>query len=347
MTAVRALPRLLAAVALALWSLTPAACGAPAAGKNTPAGHPAPRPEGDPAGPRPAPDTPPPAPDPQGAAAAPGPLEPNESGRIMVLEYHRFGPREERWTRTPANFRRDLEELYRRGYRPVNMADVAGRRLDLPRGYTPVVLTFDDGTEGQFRFIEKDGRRQIDPDSAVGVLLDFHERHPDWPLRASFYVNDVPFDDRATWKEKVRLLRAWGMEVGNHTLVHANLGRLDAAATAREIGGLDALLAQADPNLRTETLALPFGAQPKAPEAARAGVFQGRTYAIKSFLLVGAGPAPSPYDSAFDPYRVPRIQVVDSSIEPRGNFDRWLAYFDAHPEERYVSDGDPSRVATR
>lgn len=274
----------------------------------------------------------------------PGRLTPNELGRIMVLEYHRFGPREERWTRTPANFRRDLEALYRRGYRPVNMADVAEGRIDLPRGYTPVVLTFDDGTEGQFRFIDADGRRRVDPDSAVGVLLDFHERHPDWPLRATFYVFGTPFEDPATWKEKVRLLRSWGMEVGNHTLNHRGLGDLDPEATAREVGGLQARLAEADPELRTVTLALPYGTPPKAPEAAKAGTFAGHTYAIRAFLLVGAGPSRSPHDRNFDPYGVPRIQVVDSSIEPKANFDRWLAYFDAHPEERYASDGDPSRV---
>ncbi len=294
----------------------------------------------------------PPAATPYAATAAPGevppgPLPPNEAGRIMILEYHRFGPEEGRWTRTPANFRRDLEDLYRRGYRPVNMIDVVEGRLDLPRGYSPVVLTFDDGSAGQFRLIEKDGRREVDPDSAVGVLLAFHREHPDWPLRATFYVNDVPFEDPATWQEKVRLLRQWGMEVGNHTLTHADLSRLDTAATAREIGGLELLLAQADPELHTATLALPFGARPAAPQAARTGTFQGRSYALKAFLLVGAGPAPSPHDPAFDPYRLPRIQVVDPAIEPRSTFAFWLRYFDDHPEQRYVSDGDPSRITAR
>ena len=38
-------------------------------------------------------------------------LPPNELGRIMVLEYHKIDYPEERWTRTPENFRRDLETL--------------------------------------------------------------------------------------------------------------------------------------------------------------------------------------------------------------------------------------------
>src|SRR5216117_3451310 len=35
----------------------------------------------------------------------------NELGRLMILEYHKVDYPEERWTRTPENFRRDLEAL--------------------------------------------------------------------------------------------------------------------------------------------------------------------------------------------------------------------------------------------
>ena len=47
-------------------------------------------------------------------AGAQAPLPPNELGRVMILEYHKVDYPEERWTRTPENFRRDLESLYRR-----------------------------------------------------------------------------------------------------------------------------------------------------------------------------------------------------------------------------------------
>jgi len=42
-------------------------------------------------------------------------LSPNELGRVMILEYHKIDYPEERWTRTPENFRRDLETLYAKG----------------------------------------------------------------------------------------------------------------------------------------------------------------------------------------------------------------------------------------
>ena len=97
----------------------------------------------------------------------------NELGYVPVLEYHRIGPKEERWTRTPDNFRRDLTFLHNNNYYLVNMADVAAKRFDVPAGKKPVVLTFDDSTEGQFRYLKTsqgawktgpDGKKIIDPD---------------------------------------------------------------------------------------------------------------------------------------------------------------------------------------
>ncbi|HEY7437429.1 MAG TPA: hypothetical protein VIE41_19975, partial [Methylomirabilota bacterium] len=45
--------------------------------------------------------------------------EANELGRVMILEYHKIDNPEGRWTRTPENFRRDLQRLWERGYRLV------------------------------------------------------------------------------------------------------------------------------------------------------------------------------------------------------------------------------------
>ncbi|HEX2999623.1 MAG TPA: hypothetical protein VHR86_05235, partial [Armatimonadota bacterium] len=45
---------------------------------------------------------------------------PNELGRVLVLEYHQIGDHEARWTRTPENFRKDLETLYKHGFRAVS-----------------------------------------------------------------------------------------------------------------------------------------------------------------------------------------------------------------------------------
>ena len=83
----------------------------------------------------------------------------NEAGQIMILEWHTIGEQEGRWARTYTNFRKDLEVLYEKGYRLVSLRDVVTNNIQIEAGYTPVVLTFDDGTEGHFRYIEQDGKR--------------------------------------------------------------------------------------------------------------------------------------------------------------------------------------------
>ncbi|MBE3590610.1 MAG: polysaccharide deacetylase family protein [Firmicutes bacterium] len=299
--------------------------------------------------------TPPPA------HVPPGPLAPNEAGQIMVLMYHqiRRDSRDWRWSRTPEGFRQDLEALYERGYRPVNMVDVVRGRIDVPRGYTPVVLTFDDSTEGQLRFLPaaggstappatlKEAVARLDPDCAVGILVAFHEEHLDWPLRASFYVNagTGPFGPRDEGEIKLRLLAALGFEIGNHTYTHENLNALSEEGTRRQLALDQAAVAKAVPGYELLTLALPFGGYPKRPDLLKSGEADGTRYRNLAFLLVGANPAPSPFLSTFDPYRVPRVQVVDPARKLSATFPyTWLAEFDKHPERRFVSDGDPDTV---
>src|SRR5437899_1808039 len=77
------------------------------------------------------------------ASSAPNPNRvPNEMGRIMVLEYHLITDHNGLYARERGQFRKDLELLYSRGYRPVNMADVLDKKLDLPKGISPVVFVF-------------------------------------------------------------------------------------------------------------------------------------------------------------------------------------------------------------
>src|SRR5438094_4956995 len=101
----------------------------------------------------------------------------NELGRLMILEYHKVDYPEERWTRTPENFRRDLETLYTRGYRLQSLNALLDGRIPVPAGTAPVVLTFDDSSPGQYRFVENEGGLEIDPECPVRIFDAFwHER---------------------------------------------------------------------------------------------------------------------------------------------------------------------------
>ncbi len=82
----------------------------------------------------------------------------------------------------------------------------------------------------------------------------------------------------------------------------------------------------------------PDGAYPREPAWAASGQVGVTAYRHDAIVMVAGGPAPSPYARAFDPYRLPRIQGIESELT------EWLEYFDRHPGERYVSDGDPKTL---
>jgi hypothetical protein len=98
------------------------------------------------------------------------------------------------------------------------------------------------------------------------------------------------------------------------------------------------------PDEPIETIALPMGVPPQRPELVLAGRWDGEPYRFKGVLLVGAEPAPSPFARAFDPAGIPRIRAtLDRGVE-NGSAD-WLERLRSNPGLRYVSDGDPGRIA--
>ena len=273
-----------------------------------------------------------------------GELRPNELGRIMILEYHLIGEPESRWSRTPANFRLDLERLREHGYRLIGLGDLLDGRIALPAGTSPVVLTFDDSSPGQFRFVGRNGTAEADPSSAVGILEAFSRRHPGFGQAGTFYV--LPgarqphrlFGQPEYEKAKLEYLVARGFEIGNHTLWHADLSKYPESTVRSQIARAQQWIQRLIPGYRLRTLALPMGAYPKELSWAIRGSVNGVSYQHDAILRVAGGAAPSPFSRRFDPYRLPRIQAMESELS------YWLRYFARRPEERFVSDGDPAVV---
>ena len=276
--------------------------------------------------------------------AGAGDLTPNELGRVMILEYHKIDYPEERWTRTPENFRRDLETLYAKGYRLINLGDLLDRKIQIPAGTTPVVLTFDDSSPGQFRYIEANGSVQIDPKSAIGVLEAFIAEKPDFGRGGTFYV--LPgatkpnrlFNQPEYEGKKLQYLVSHGYEIGNHTLWHANLGKYPETTVRAQVADAQVWIQRHVPDYKTRTLALPHGVYPPDVSWVLHGSAKGTTYNHDAVLMVAGGPAPSPFSRTFDPVRLPRIQAVERDLA------YWLNYFDKNPNERFVSDGDANSV---
>jgi peptidoglycan/xylan/chitin deacetylase (PgdA/CDA1 family) len=280
---------------------------------------------------------------------------PNELGRVLILEYHRIGPHEGEWYRSEEHFRNDLKMLYERGYRPVTMRDVAHGNINLPAGTSPVVFVFDDSSQGQFYYLP-DG--SIDPHTMVGMWEAFKRQNPAWSGGATWCVlpgavfpsnfwgekptNQVPKAQReAEIKKKVDFLLQNGHEICNHTMWHAQLSKYPDAFVQDQIGsGQDSIAHYLPPDYHFTTFALPLGLWPKNRPLAWHGTYRnGKTYTNEIVLEVSGGPNVSPFDKAWDPHSVDRFIAAPNALE------RQLAYWDQHPEERYISDGDPNTVS--
>jgi Predicted xylanase/chitin deacetylase len=303
------------------------------------------------------------APTPQPVATkTPGPpdidyakIRPNELGKIPVIMYHEIGgkpyARDPALVRTVESFKKDLELLYEAGFRPVNMGDVLENNIDIPAGTSPVVITFDDARESQFRLIETENALKVDPNSAVGILTEFNKKHPDWGLKATFFVlpkspkTMAPFGQPGLGDQKLAYLVEKGFELGNHTTLHKSLARMPVAEIQKEIGFAHNEILRAVPNAKVQVLAVPMGIFPKDKANWKyllQGTYEGKTYDYKAAMLAAYRPIPSPASKAFDPLRLERIAPLDS--DPNG-LRNWIIKLKAAGGDRYVSDGDPNVIS--
>lgn len=235
--------------------------------------------------------------------------------KFPVLEYHLIRSPEARWSRTPENFRADLEWLLANDYYPMNLKDILTNFKGLPKGKTPVVLTFDDSSSSQFRYL-KDGK--LDPNCAVGIIKAMHDKHGNkWPMRATFFIvigTNNPdrniFGQKEYNKKKLQQLTEWGMEVASHTYWHdqldktpVKLARYSLARSVKELGDLS--------GQEIVSLALPMGLYPKDESLFRGG-YQKVKYDFKLACEVAGGLNYPPDSPKFNPYHINRIQTIQS-----------------------------------
>lgn len=269
---------------------------------------------------------------------------PNELGQAMILMYHQIGETESEWVRTPVNFRKDLENLYQDGYRLVNLLDYVKGDAEVEAGKSPVIITFDDGTQGHLNFIDDGDDFKLDPDCAVAILENFCSDYPDFGRGAAFYIYyPNPFRQEQYLKEKLEFLTNNGYEIGNHTYSHADLSLLDDEGITREIALNARETNDSLAGYMVRSLALPYGQYPQNKDILAGGEYLGFSYINEAVLLVGSNPAPSPFSTEFDPLSIPRIRASEIMVENSGLYD-WLDYFKRNPGQRYISDGNISTV---
>lgn len=240
---------------------------------------------------------------------------------MIIVEYHKIAKQEARWDRSIVRFRQDLERFYKLGFRPVPLSSYVTGKIDLAPGASPVIFTFDDSDRSQFVLLD-DGT--VDSECAVGIWQEFAKMHPDFPVRASFFILPPtgPWGQPKLAAKKFEMLREWGCEVGSHTIDHINLAKTDTAGAANQLQSANDYISKAgfDPF----AIALPYGISPKDPALL--------PKYHKVALLVGAGPAPPPGSSKVNLLRLPRIQAIEGEM----GITYWLDKMESGEFKPYV-----------
>jgi hypothetical protein len=266
-----------------------------------------------------------------------GKLPANHMGRIPVLEYHVIGGEKNAlYTRTVASFKADLEDVYKRGYRPITIAQMLDKNFaDVPDGMSPVIFVFDDASPEQFSYIQgADGKLTIDPNSGVGIWEDFMKTHPGWKNRGTFcllngaaaghnFFGDNPkyHGQKKEWRfQKVKWLADQGFELCDHTVWHARLDKFSDAVVQEQIARNMMAIDSVVPGYKVRTFALPYGIWPKNRQLAWQGTWtdpktgQAHPYKFDAVLEVSGGPTRSPYDPQFDPHSIKRVEAIADDI---------------------------------
>jgi len=203
---------------------------------------------------------------------------------VPILMYHVIGPvpadaRLPALFVSPAHFTAHVRTLRRAGYTAVTLQQVwnawrGGGRL--PR--RPIVISFDDGTEGHVRH-------------ALPAL-----RSARWPGVLNLAWSFLP-DIGGT--AAVRRLARAGWEIDSHSLTHPDLTRLSDAELRRELAGSRARIRRAFGSRAANFFAYPSGRHDaRVRRAVRAAGYLAATTVNRGFARPTA-----------DPYALSRIQV--------------------------------------
>jgi peptidoglycan/xylan/chitin deacetylase (PgdA/CDA1 family) len=169
---------------------------------------------------------------------------------IPILAFHKVNPAFE-WgvTRsTPGHFRRVLEYLKKNRYTTVSLEDLIVRRR-LPA--RPVVLTFDDAYDCFYRhalpLLDEFGFK-----ATLFVITGYVGRDNTWDVNLGW----LRFR-HLSW-DQIHSLSLSGMEIGSHTVRHADLTALPGFRLRKELRQSKAELEEKT-GRRVRTISFPFG----------------------------------------------------------------------------------------
>ena len=284
-------------------------------------------------------------------------LKVDESGNVPIMMYHGIhnitdneytggNVDKDGYQRTTEAFKNDLEFYYDSGYRMIRLEDYVNGIIDVEAGYSPIIITFDDGLSNNLKVtgLDSDGNIIIDPNCAVRVLESFKQKYPDYNVTATFFINGGLFN-QSEYNEKIlNWLIDNGYDIGNHTYSHVDFTTVSKDKSVQEVGSMYNLLDKYIPGKYVNIVALPFGSPyDKNHEnfnSILSGVYNDKEYNTIATLRVGWEADYSPFNKNFDKTFLKRIRAYDNNGK---EFDIEMN-FDILENNRYISDGDKNTI---
>ncbi|WP_425538509.1 cell wall-binding repeat-containing protein [Microaceticoccus formicicus] len=258
----------------------------------------------------------------------------NHEGDIMVLMYHDLNYYNDRYRRTEGAIRADIINLYNRGYLPISIEDYYNNNIDIKEGYTPYVLTFDDGTPSKIA-LNRDG--SLNKICAFSVLKELEKELPNFNAKATIFVSSkYPFGQVDFISQKLYMIIESGMIVGNHTLTHEDFSKHPdkiEEEIALQKHNLESYI-NTDYNINIFSIPYSVSLSEDEHQRVKKGEHNGINYENK--IILGGVPNPTLAPGRFnqEKYIIPRISVPGVATDRK--FYDYIKYYDENPDKRYV-----------
>ncbi len=279
---------------------------------------------------------------------------PNEMNDVIIAMYHGINKDtkdSDEVHRSVEGFKKDLQMLYDHGYRAISMTDLVNNNINVPAGYTPIVLTFDDGLSSQFSFTtNENGSLVPKKDTAVDIINEFNETHSDFGTNAMFFVysSQRPFKGAGTVDECFDYLTSRGYEIGSHTYSHPYLSNLSEDKIKMQLAYNVGYIAKHSSSLTMSDvnyLAYPYGDVPQddRKSALIKGQYEDFVYDFDAGVVASPNFKTSTlmYSNDFDRFKVGRYRGTDNAT-----YDLMykVRQDEKHLENKFISDGDANVV---